>query len=75
VETPCSPEHLPPVRRARFGCWSDTAPTFEARHVHTSRPGDQLNQDTFYWGTLKDVGKLYVEVIVDVSCSFAFAEV
>ena len=48
---------------------------FWCRHVEASRPGELLNQDTFYWGTLKGVGKVYVQVLVDVSCSFAFAKV
>jgi transposase InsO family protein len=48
---------------------------FRCRHVEASRPGELLNQDTFYWGTLKGVGKVYVQVLVDVSCSFAFAKV
>jgi transposase InsO family protein len=47
---------------------------FRSRHVHASRPGELLNQDTFYWGALKGVGKVYVQVIVDVTCSFAFAK-
>lgn len=38
-------------------------------------PGGLLNQDTFYWGTLKGVGKVYVQVVVDVFCSLAFAKV
>jgi hypothetical protein len=45
------------------------------RHVATSRPGELLNPDTFYWGTLKGVGKVYVQVVVDVFCSLAFAKV
>lgn len=48
---------------------------FRCRHVETSRPGELLNQDTFYWGTLKGVGKIYVQVVVDVHCSLAFAKV
>lgn len=48
---------------------------FRLRHVEATRVGELLNQDTFYWGTLKGVGKVYVQVIVDVSCSFAFAKV
>ena len=48
---------------------------FRLRHVESSRPGELLNQDTFYWGTLKGVGKVYVQVVVDVFCSFAFAKV
>lgn len=48
---------------------------FRCRHVESSRPGELLNQDTFYWGTLKGVGKVYVQVLVDVFCSLAFAKV
>ena len=33
---------------------------FRCRHFEASRPGQLLNQDTFYWGTLKGVGKVYV---------------
>ena len=48
---------------------------FRCRHVEVSAPGELLNQDTFYWGTLKGVGKVYVQVVVDVFCSLAFAKV
>jgi transposase InsO family protein len=48
---------------------------WRCRHVEASRPGELLNQDTFYWGTLKGVGKVYVQVVVDVFCSLAFAKV
>jgi transposase InsO family protein len=50
------------------------SPEFRCRHVEASRPGELLNQDTFYWGTLKGVGKVYVQVVVDVFCSIAFAK-
>jgi transposase InsO family protein len=48
---------------------------FRCRHVETERPGELLNRDTFYWGTLKGVGKVYVPVVVDTLCSLAFAKV
>ena len=48
---------------------------FRCRHVEATQPGELLNQDTFYWGTLKGVGKVYVQVVVDIFCSFAFAKV
>jgi transposase InsO family protein len=48
---------------------------FRCRHVEATQPGELLNQDTFYWGTLKGVGKVYVQVVFDVFCSFAFAKV
>jgi transposase InsO family protein len=47
---------------------------YRLRHVESSRPGELLNQDTFYWGSLKGVGKIYVQVVVDVFCSLAFAK-
>ena len=45
------------------------------RHVEASRAEELLNQDTFFWGSLKGVGKVYVQVVVDVFCSLAFAKV
>src|SRR5262245_4242693 len=38
---------------------------FRCRHVESTRPGELLNQDTFFWGSLKGVGKVYVQVVVD----------
>lgn len=51
---------------------SDVLPS---QHVESSAPGELLNQDTFYWSTLKGVGKIYVQVVVDTFCSLAFAKV
>lgn len=48
---------------------------FRCRHVESNAPGELLNQDTFYWGTLKGVGKVYVQVVVDTFCSLGFAKV
>jgi transposase InsO family protein len=50
------------------------SPEFRCRHVESAAPGELLNQDTFYWGTLKGVGKVYVQVVVDTFCSLAFAK-
>lgn len=50
------------------------SPDFRCRHVESSAPGELLNQDTFHWGTLKGVGKVYVQVVVDTFCSLAFAK-
>lgn len=58
-------------RRLLEKAGSDVLP----QHVESSAPGELLNQDTFYWGTLKGVGKVYVQVIVDTFCSLAFAKV
>lgn len=40
--------------------------------MESSRPGELLNQDTFYVGHLKGVGKVYLHVVVDTYSSYAF---
>jgi hypothetical protein len=57
----------------RSDCWSTTAPISGVRHVELSALGDLLNQNTFYWGTLEGVSKVYMQVIIDTFCSLAFA--
>lgn len=47
-------------------------PAFRERHVESTRPGELLSQDTFYVGTLKDIGKLYLHTVVDTYGSYAF---
>jgi len=47
-------------------------PCFRERHVESSRPGELLAQDTFFVGTLKGVGKVYLQAIVDTYGSYAF---
>lgn len=47
-------------------------PCFRERHVESSRPGELLCQDTFFVGTFKGVGKVYLHTIVDTYGSYAF---
>lgn len=47
-------------------------PAFKERHVESSRPGELLSQDTFFVGTLKGVGKVYLHTVVDTFGSYAF---
>jgi len=47
-------------------------PQFRERHVKSSKPGELLNQDTFYVGRLKGVGKVYLHAVVDTYSSYAF---
>jgi len=49
-------------------------PEFAERHVETLYPGYLLCQDTFYVGTLKGVGRLYLQAVVDTFSSYAFAK-
>lgn len=59
----------------RSGSSNATPATFACDTSSPPRLGELLNQDTFYWGTLKGVGKVYIQVIVNVFCSLAFAKV
>jgi transposase InsO family protein len=47
-------------------------PCFKERHVESAYPGELLNQDTFFVGHLKGVGKVYLHAVLDTYCSFAF---
>jgi transposase InsO family protein len=47
-------------------------PAFKERHVESSRPGELLSQDTFFVGTLKGVGRVYLHTVVDTYGSYAF---
>jgi len=47
-------------------------PCFKERRIESSMPGELLSQDTFLVGTLKRVGKVYFQVVVDTYGSYAF---
>lgn len=47
-------------------------PQFRERHVESSKPGELLNQDTFFVGKLKGVGKVYLQAVMDTYSSYAF---
>jgi transposase InsO family protein len=47
-------------------------PCYRERHVESSRPGELLAQDTFFVGTFKGVGKVYLHSVVDTYGSYAF---
>lgn len=47
-------------------------PSFKERHVESSGPGMLLSQDTFFVGTLKGVGRVYMHTVIDTYGSFAF---
>jgi hypothetical protein len=47
-------------------------PQFKKRNVESGKPGELLNQDTFLVGSFKGVGPVYMHVIVDTCCSYAF---
>ena len=47
-------------------------PCFRERHVESGAPGELLSADTFFVGTLKGVGKVYLHAVVDTFGSYAF---
>jgi len=49
-------------------------PCFRERHVESPYPGYLLCQDTFMVGTLKGVGRVYLQAVVDTFGSFAFGK-
>jgi transposase InsO family protein len=47
-------------------------PCFKERHVESSRPGELLCADTFFVGSLKGIGKVYLHGVVDTYGSYGF---
>ena len=43
------------------------------QHVEAPYPGYLLCQDTYFVGTIKGVGKIYMQSVVDAHCSLGFA--
>ncbi len=42
--------------------------------VETAQPSYLGNQDTFYVGTIKDVGRIYQQTYIDTYCKVAHAK-
>ena len=49
-------------------------PCFRERHVESPYPGYLLCQDTFMVGTLKGIGRIYLQAVVDTYSSFALGK-
>jgi transposase InsO family protein len=47
-------------------------PEFKERHIETRRPGDPLSVDTFYVGSLKGIGKVYMQSALDCFSRYAW---
>lgn len=47
-------------------------PCFKERHVESAASGELLSADTFFVGSLKGVGKVYLHAVVDTFGSYAF---
>ncbi len=49
-------------------------PCFRERKVESAYPGYLLSQDTFFVGTIKGVGSIYLQNVVDTYGSYAFGK-
>jgi transposase InsO family protein len=47
-------------------------PCFLERHVESSAPGELLSAGTFFVGSLKGIGRVYLHAVVDTYGSYAF---
>jgi transposase InsO family protein len=45
------------------------------QHVEAPYPGYLLCQDTYFIGTIKGIGKIYMQSVIDAHCSLGFAKV
>ena len=59
-------EHIKLIEKAN--------PCFKERHVESPYPGYLLSQDTFMVGTIKGVGRIYLQAVVDTYSSYAFGK-
>jgi transposase InsO family protein len=48
------------------------SPEFRERHIETRFPGDLVAVDTFFVGTLKGVGKVYLQTVLDTFSRMAW---
>lgn len=48
------------------------SPEFRDRHIETRHTGDLVSVDTFFVGTLKGVGKIYLQSVLDCHSRFAW---
>jgi hypothetical protein len=45
------------------------------RHIESPRPGYLISQDTYFVGTIKGVGRIYMQSVIDTNCSLAFGKI
>ena len=50
------------------------SPEFRERHIETRWPGDLVAIDTFFVGTLKGVGKVYLQTVIDTYSRHAWGQ-
>ena len=67
-----TPSRRSSSRPSRRPSWRSSIPCFRERHVESAAPGELLSADTFFVGSLKGVGKVYLHAVVDTFGSYAF---
>ncbi len=50
------------------------SPEFRERHIETRWTGDLVAVDTFFVGTLKGIGKIYLQTVVDTYSRYAWGQ-
>jgi transposase InsO family protein len=50
------------------------SPEFRERHIETRYPGDLVAVDTFFVGSLKGVGKVYLQTVIDTFSRYAWGQ-
>jgi len=50
------------------------SPEFRERHIETRHPGDLVAVDTFFVGTLKGIGKIYLQTVIDTFSRYAWGQ-
>jgi transposase InsO family protein len=65
-------EHVIEITPEQAAFLEKLNPCFKERHVESSAPGELLSADTFFVGTLKGVGRVYLHAVVDTFGSYAF---
>ena len=48
------------------------SPEFRERHIETKHSGDLVAVDTFYLGTLKGIGRIYLQSVIDCYSRYAW---
>ena len=50
------------------------SPEFRERHIKTRWTGDLVAVDTFFVGTLKGIGKIYLQTVIDTFSRYAWGQ-
>jgi transposase InsO family protein len=72
LEMDCS-EHKIELSEVQIKLLERFSPEFRERHIQVSYTGELVAVDTFFVGTLKGVGKVYLQTVLDCFSRYAWA--